>query len=81
MTDASPEAWWSVERLRGGNGLVRGWGLRYITLSYACLGWEGRRTLAEAQAKREVSANDEEVKRKQDRHYVKKLTPLLFMCE
>ena len=39
MTDASPEAWWSVERLRGGNGLVRGWGLRYITLSYACLGW------------------------------------------
>ena len=59
-----------VERLSGDKGLVSGWGRRVINLSYAYLGWGGgvlcwwRRNLSEAEAKREVGANDEEVRQR-----------------
>ena len=69
-TDAYLELWWSEERLGGSKGLVRGQGIRSITISYALPRSGGRasvicwwwRSLFEAEAKREVGANYEEVK-------------------
>ena len=64
MTDASPEAPWSVERLGGGEGLVRGWERCVIKISYAVPGRTGGHTMevVEANANREVGANSEEAK-------------------
>ena len=41
--------------------------------------WRSRSTLAEAEAKREVGENDEEVKQREDKHDKTKFTPLLFI--
>ena len=66
MADASPEARWLAERLGGGKGLVSGGGRIGLILSYARPVRGGWRTLAvaeaEAEAKKEVGANCEEVK-------------------
>ena len=40
---------------------------------------EWRKTLGKEEAKREVGANYEEVKRREDKHDNTKFTPLLFM--
>ena len=70
-TDASPEARWSIERLRVGKGLISGQGRGSINISFACTVWGGgvlcqcRRTLAEE--KNYVSANYEELKQTEDK--------------
>ena len=46
MIDASPEAWWSAERISGGKGIVRYWGRRGITIYYGHPGRGERRTLS-----------------------------------
>ena len=55
----SPEAWWSVERIRGRKGLVSGRGRHGINISYDCLVHVGSLTLAVAEADeiRRVCAN------------------------
>ena len=40
-TDSSPELQWSEDRISGGKGLVSGWRLRGITLSYDRPGQRG----------------------------------------
>ena len=65
MADACQEARWLSERLGGGKGLVSGGGQLVLTFSYARPGRGGEwRTpaVAEAEAKKEVGANCEEVK-------------------
>ena len=66
--DASPEARWLAERLRGGKKLISGLGRRGLTIYYACPGQGGgagcchTMSVAKADEKREVFANSEEVK-------------------
>ena len=69
MTDASPEARWSAERLCGDEGLVIDRGRRGITLSHArpnrgggvLCQWRRTLSVAVAETKRGVGANCVEV--------------------
>ena len=45
-TDVSPEVRWSMDRIGGGKGFVRGQGRQGINISYAGLGQGGQRTPA-----------------------------------
>ena len=80
--DASQEVRWLRENLAAASlsyqpcSAVRG----TRSYAFACLTKpRGRRTLAEAEGKREVGTNDEEVKQIDNKHDKKKFTPLLFM--
>ena len=90
--DASPEErWLAVSRAAlgyvfivvlasfGGCSAICSYDFAYLTKPRGGVLCQGRRTLAEAEAKSEVSANYEEVKRREDKHDKTKLAPLLFM--
>ena len=80
MPYTSPELQWSAEKLSGDKGIVSGRGRRGINLSYDRLDWSGgvlywwQRTMAEAEAKMEVGANYEGLKRREDKNDNIKLT-------
>ena len=86
IMDASQEARWLAER-----PAATGYVVIVVSASFGSLGGDaaicfcmhartgGGRTLSVAEAKSEVGANYEEVKRREDKDENTKLTPLLFM--